>query len=456
MAAATCGGDDEAPTLPSVVEDESRSTSTTPTSVVRPRGGRARVVVQAEPDPSAPTLTGAAVRSLVLPQLFVAEPDGSWSPSLVEPGSDRLAADGRLATFRLRGGAVWSDGSPITVADLQRSVDARFVSSVGGGGAGGSPSEVRLTFTQPFPGWRRLWSGVDSVPAPAPGVWGGPFVVAGRTPGLETVLARNDRWWGAPAPWLDEVRLVVVPDPTTGRQLLVRGDVDVVAPLAGTNRTPQFRTLPGVSVADAPVASSGGWWFGLVVNPSKVDGDERAGLLSTVDRARFVSVLLRDEALEPSTPVGGDAVRSLRGDTLTLSAAVEDPMTPLLERAMQKRARSAGGRIELRNAETDLVESWLASGEYQAALAWHYDGPSVCHRCRWGDVDDGLAAAADAGDEGAASTLVAKAVGEGVVLPLWRPRPVVAWRGPFGGLRANPYGLFAAWNAWEWWVDPGS
>src|SRR5688572_30636336 len=49
----------------------------------RSRGGSARVGVWGEPDPGAPTLAGAGVRALVLPQLFVAQANGRWVGSLV-------------------------------------------------------------------------------------------------------------------------------------------------------------------------------------------------------------------------------------------------------------------------------------------------------------------------------------------------------------------------------------
>jgi len=128
-----------------------------------------KVGVWGAPDPGAPTLGGAAVRALVLPQLFVAAPDGTWLPSLVEPGSDVSANDNRSATFRLRPGAKWSNGDLITSTDLARSADRRFVADVQGPGPDGA-GVIRVQFTQPLPAWRRLWSGTDSISAPAPGV----------------------------------------------------------------------------------------------------------------------------------------------------------------------------------------------------------------------------------------------------------------------------------------------
>jgi hypothetical protein len=126
-------------------------------------------------------------------------------------------------------------------------------------------------------------------------------------------------------------------------------------------------------------------------------------------------------------------------------------MASLLERAMQKRAAAIGGRLDLRNAQASEVEAWLAAGQYDAALSMHYDSPSLCWTCRFGPVDAGLAASADGGDVAAIAALEAKARAQSLVLPLWRPLPVVAVRNGLNGVVANGYGLTAAWNAADWW-----
>jgi hypothetical protein len=123
----------------------------------------------------------------------------------------------------------------------------------------------------------------------------------------------------------------------------------------------------------------------------------------------------------------------------------------VLQRAMQKRAHPAGGRLELRNAEADRVERWVAEGAYQAAVVMQLDGPDPCWTCRWASVDEGLARAADAGDEAAVSALEARLRDDALLLPLWRPVTVVAWRDGLGGVRPNGYAPSAAWNAEEWW-----
>ena len=395
------------------------------------------------------------MRSLVHPQLFSPEPNGRWRPLLVEPGSDTSPADRLTASFRLRAGASWSDGAAITVDDLRRSADGRFVAGVDGPSADGT---ITVRFTQPLPGWRRLWSHTASITPPREEVWGGPFVLASAAAGLETVLQRNDRWVGG-GPFLDEVRLVLVPDSTTARQLLDRGELDVVMPPAATVRTAQLEAA-GHRVERARPAA-GGWFVSMRLNRDRLSGDVRRALVQSVDRAAFVETLLGPESslLQGfagaedgtwSSRVVGD-VGGLRDKTVDLTGSLEEPMTYLLERSMQKRARTVGGQLELRTAEADRVERWVGEGSYDAAILMDVDAPDVCWRCRWEAVDGALASAADAGDPVAVAALQAKLRDEDVVLPLWRPVPLVAWRGDLQGVRANGYALSGAWNAWEWW-----
>ena len=424
--------------------------SSTSTAVVRPRGGTARVGVWEEPDVTAANLGGAAVRALVYPQLFVARPDGSWQPSLVEPGSDRLAPDRRSATFRFRRGALWSDGTPITAGDLRR-VPEPYVVAVDGPAPDG---RITVRFSQPLPGWRRLWSVTSSVSPPRPGLWGGPFVQARYTPGLEAVLRRNARWYDGPGPFLDEVRLVLVPDAVTARQLLARGELDVVMPPSASVRTEQLRAIPGVSVA---TSTRTGWWVGLQANPKQLNADTRRSLFRFVDRSAFVATLLRGEAAVLNGFAGsGDTTWAVapsagKPGSIELTEAAEEPMAGVLAKALQRGGRAAGSVVALRTAPVDQVQQWVASGTYQAAIVTNLDGPDACWTCRWGDVDTVLAASADSGDAAAVRRLEVRLRDEALLLPMWRPTAVVAWRIGLSGVRVNGYASSAAWNAYEWW-----
>ncbi|HET7489440.1 MAG TPA: ABC transporter substrate-binding protein [Acidimicrobiales bacterium] len=447
VSAACSGGSSGSKAAPS------SSTAAATTTTARPRhpqGGTARVGVWGDPNPDAATLGGAAVRSLVLPQLFVARPDGTWAPSLVEPGSDRTAPDSRTATLRLRPASVWSDGTPVTADDLRRSADARFVAGVDGPAPDGT---LTLRFTQTLPGWRRLWSGADAVTPPRPGLWGGPFVLAGYTPGLEAVLRANDRF-AAGRPYLDELHLVLVPDSGVAYELLDHGQLDVLMPPAGTVRTTKLRTVPGVSV---DTAAGGGWRVALLLRQGGLTRDQRAAVAASVDRGTFVGTLLQGEAVVDDGYSGawkgagpGDTA-ALKGTTADLVGELEEPMTPTLQRSMQLRAHPQGGRLELRNAEADRVEGWVAAGTYQAAIVMTLDGPVPCWTCRWASVDEARARAADAGDQAAATALEAELRDQALLLPLWRPTTVVAVRNGLHGVAANGYALSGAWNAGDWW-----
>lgn len=426
-------------------------------SVNGSRGGSARVGVWLEPDPNLPTLGGAGVRALVHPQLFVPRADGRWIASLAAPGTDVTADDLRSARVALREGAAWSDGSPITVADLRRTADARFVA-----GLEGPDGEGRITirFTQPLPGWRRLWSGTDSVAPPSPAVWGGPFVVAGYSPGLEVVLTRNDRWYG-PLPHLDEIRLVLVPDVVTTRKLLTKGELDVVMPQPYPARRRQLDSIDGVELAQT---DRGGWWMALLTNPEAgvlTSAERRLAIARSFDRRRFADVLLAGEASPLDVLPGADGAgtwagfkpetpRAMRRQSFQLTGIGEEPVTPLIERAVQTYAKTEDVSVELRNAEADRVESWVAGRDFQAVVVPLYDPPVPCLVCRWGRVDEATARAADGGDEAAAAALAQRLRDDGLLLPLWRPITLVAWRTGLDGVEPNGWGLNAAWNAWEW------
>ena len=425
----------------------------------RPRGGTARVGVWAEPDLGAPHLGGAALRALVYPQLFIAGPSGEWLPSLVEPDSDRTGADSMSASFRIREHAVWSDGTSINAEDLSASADQRFVASVEADEA--DPRGVVVRFTQPYPGWRRLWSFTDSVPPRRDGLWGGPFELASFTDGLEAVLHPNGRWWGS-GPFLAELRLVLVPDVAIAQKLLDRGELDVLMPPASTARTDQLESVDGVEVA---TRSRSGWWTALHLNPDRLSDAERAGLVATVNRSEFVGTLLKGEAAvldglaspEDAAWAGVEAGDASglppAAEEVDLVGMLEEPMRWLLQRSMQHRARAVDARLELRNAEVERVTLWLAAGEYDAAMSLEVDPPEVCWTCRFAGVDATLASDADAGDQEAAAALEQRLRDDHLLLPLWRHVVVVAWRSSLNGPAANGYAVSGAWNAADWWYD---
>ncbi|MGV9800328.1 ABC transporter family substrate-binding protein [Mycobacterium sp. NPDC003449] len=172
----------------------------------------------------------AAIASLVLPSSFrpVADPKsptGSrWEldPTLLE-SAEVTSQDPFTVTYKIRPEASWTDNAPIAADDywyLWRQMVSQpgvvdpsgydlitGVQSVEGG------KQAVVTFSQPYPAWRELFN--DILPAhivkDIPGgfgsglarvlpVTGGQFRVESIDPQRdEILLARNDRYWSAPA-----------------------------------------------------------------------------------------------------------------------------------------------------------------------------------------------------------------------------------------------------------------
>ena len=408
-----------------------------------PVGGSVSVGLWSEPDPAAETLVGAMVRGLVYPQLFEPSPSGGWTPGLVEPDSDVDGPEVRSANFRLRDGAVWSDGTPITMADLGRTADTRFVTDL----IAEDDGSITVTFNQPLPNWRRLWSG-DAVVLPADdGVHGGPFRVASMVDGLETVLVRNERWWGTPAA-LDELRLVVVPDQRIQFELFERGELDVLAPLPTSGRSAVVADLTGASVVSAP---GEGWWFGLTIDPSEVNRNDRLALQNAADAEAWVGALLKDEAVHVTSLGGTPVDLPFRGpdevsNPISLVAPTDLPLIGLAQRAVLLPVRDDGGLVpELREGISLDAEPW--GRESDAYLGLHWDGPGgPCWTCRFESTDGVAMRLADAGGAPPDQLLA----DQGTVQPWYRPIVMTVFRSEVGGVEANGWALGPVWNAERW------
>ncbi|HEV7863758.1 MAG TPA: ABC transporter substrate-binding protein, partial [Acidimicrobiia bacterium] len=461
--------------------------------------GTVRLGVPEEPasldpfDPKSRTAAGEALLGQVLPQLFRVDPGGREQGWLADDASVRAAADGSSATFALRPGARWSDGEPITADDLRFSLETVRSDVWPGPRAGydrltaveGTGGSVTFRFDGPFPGWRRLFSGADFVlPAhrlrgrdprvewkQGPDVSGGPFRLGTITPGLSVVLERNESWWGAKAK-AAAIAVLVVPDVRTMEQLLARKELDVAWPPVTSNRIGRFRAVAGVDVS---VAVPGGALEALVANTATLPVDRRLAYLGLANRDRFVDVLLAGEADRAvsltglAAPASGGAATwaiagvdpgagRLKGAALsTLVAATEDELSPLLGRVLQSGAQADGATVELKSDESTTVDgTWLPDGRFDLALVRTVAWPEPCWSCWFAEGSTGrgnvtrvkglttLAEAADR-DPAAVSALETRVRAEGLMLPLWRPRAVLAGRG-VGGLAANSWSLGPFWS----------
>jgi len=427
------------------------------------RGGEIVVAYPYEPTTLNPFVFGGdapPTRDLArpfMPELFRIGPKGERVPSLLaaEPSGADLGGSPFGVRLRLRNDAVWSDGVPITAADLRFTWQA-VMRSPGIASRDGydriadvvveAPKIARLVFHEPFARWRDLFSaGLGVLPQHSlvrtdiskalvrswP-VSGGPFVLKSWTPGLEMVLDRNPHPWGA-VPLVDRIRIQFVPDPVTALALFARHRVDVLGPYFAADLARRARA----SIANALVTTDrGATWVGLFLNVKSSPLDDvrvRRALAFAIDRAAIVEGLVRQEGEVLDAPSGGDAARTApsfaqyayapsHADALlraagwrpagssrarhkagnelsfTVAAVSDDELAQRVLRAMNAEANGVGIDLNLTALDsTDLWGSWIASSRFQAALLVERDPPGGALRARFGIAgENNISGVADA------------------------------------------------------------
>ena len=303
------------------------------------RGGELVVAYPNEPPTLNPFVAGGdspATRDLVrplMPALYRLGPEGRREPWLLaaEPEGADVGGTPFGVRLRLREDAVWSDGRPITAADLRFTWQAvlkspRIASRDGYDRLADvvveAPKTARLVFREPFARWRDLFSGgLGVLPAHALGktdisgalirswpVSGGPFVFTSRTAGLDLVLERNPRAWGD-VPLLDRIRIVYVPDAVTALQLYARGEVDVLGPYPAI----EFARRAAAALRGSTVTGDrGATWAGLFLNvktPELSDVRVRRAIALAFDREAIAEVLVREQGALWDAASAGDAAR---------------------------------------------------------------------------------------------------------------------------------------------------
>jgi peptide/nickel transport system substrate-binding protein len=435
----------------------------------------------------------------VLPSFHVVTPDLGYRPSLLaEEPRVEVEDDRMVVSFRIRGDARWSDGTPITVRDVAFTAEVMGqpdVTAVDPEGfdhlvdvAQDSPTTGRLVLSPPLAGWRDLFSaGRFVLPAHAatspaavarwdrgPPVAGGPFRIEEVIAGRSVMLERNPRYFG-PRPLAERIEVAAVPDPTTATQLLRLGRVDVVAPMLGVSWGQRLEALPGVEAA----ATFGSDLVALVANAARLaDPEDRRAVADAIDRSRFATAVVREEGTLADSLVpqaaGSDTPWSAygRGEPSELAASDELELayvrTELLEltaRYLQAEVQRAGGDLDLVGLESDVFwDTFLPERRFDLALVevrggatpdlgeW-FGAPDGIWSSLTGLTDPELALLEDevaAGDPDAVAEAQARLADLAVVVPLYRLRTSMGWRQGVTGVEPNPSADGPLWNAQEW------
>lgn len=225
----------------------------------------------------------------------------------VVPGlasSWQVSDDGSAITFKLRPNLKFADGSPLTVQDVQWSLQRAANKATGGefqfllGSVSGVDTQgddtviVRLKHPDPTMLQALATFNAGIVPSKLimaePGatlddksksfaghpVGSGPFTMKSWTRNSEMVLTRNPYYWrqgadGKPLPYLDNIRFIIIPDDATRILKLKAGEIDA-AEFVPYSRVAELKADPRLNMVLFPAAQV--HYFTLNDRPTLKDG----------------------------------------------------------------------------------------------------------------------------------------------------------------------------------------
>ena len=233
------------------------------------------------------TSTGAttAVKNVTENLFFYAmkaRPDSGVDYVGLEREPKVISSQPQLIEWELRREAIWSDGTPVTVADVQHyfeQVMLKDPAQVSTENANGYVNDVasrvgydqitkftrvddktfRAEFGPAYGDYRSLWTdipqarfmraqrggwdtGLDDTPGPS----AGPYLFKEWNKGESLVLVRNHQWWGSPKPTLDSIVFRFLPDTASQVTALRNNEVDMIYPQPQVDLVQEIRSLPGI------------------------------------------------------------------------------------------------------------------------------------------------------------------------------------------------------------------
>jgi peptide/nickel transport system substrate-binding protein len=307
-------------------------------------GGIVTIGLYQEPDNLNPYLAvqtaSRLVRQIALEGLLKADPSGSYVPGLaaevptVENGG--ISADGLTITYKLKPGLTWSDGDPVTSADVKFTWDlimdpANKVNSQTGYNQIDSidtpdDTTVVVNFKTMYAAALSLFSIKDAV-LPAHVLEGkpldgaefnrlpegtGPFMITAWTSADSIIADRNPNFRDAGSPSLDRIVFKIIPSNEVGSAQIRSGEIDVLWNLTEA-QIPEFESIPDIALQVSPSSNIEYLGFNLSMRgtadpsmPHPILGDRavREALASAIDRTPIIDDLLNGKSEVATSPIG--------------------------------------------------------------------------------------------------------------------------------------------------------
>ena len=268
----------------------------------------------------------ASVEGPTLPHAFTVAPDGAMKvDSDYFTSAELTSTNPQVVTFTINPKAVWSDGTPITWADIKSQINAtsgkdpRFAIAATGGAdrvrsvtRGIDDRQAIMTFDKPYAEWRGIVSGLlpkrmtetpdvfNAGQLNAPGPSAGPFMVTTLDKTAQRIaLTRNPRWWGT-KPRLDSITFLVL-DRAAVIPALLNGAIDAIdsTQLGSLDDLIMARRTKGISIRRAPAPNWIHFTFNGAAGSILADPALRLAIMKGIDRQAIANVTQRGLANNP-------------------------------------------------------------------------------------------------------------------------------------------------------------
>ncbi len=353
---------------------------------------------QLDPQISTDT-TSFAIINGVFEGLVRFDQEGNLIPGMAEKWD--ITDGGKVYTFKMRKGAKWSNGDPVTAADfeygIKRALDPETASEysyilydiVGAAEANGGEAgldqvgvkaegdKLTITLNTPVPYFGSILAFGTCMPAnqkfieslPEGKVYGadadtmvynGPWTITSWTHDDKLIMSKNKSYWNAKAIKLDTITNFMVPDSSASISMFYNGDLDIQGVPGNRREEMAGKGYPIFNYSD-------GSCFYLECNVSdKIVGNLkiRQALSAAIDRDSFVKNVIKDASLParafvpPFLPGLKKDFRSEVGDLIS-----DDPAKAkeLLAEGMKELGISKMPKIVMLSGDTDVAKDQAAA-----------------------------------------------------------------------------------------------